>query len=471
MGGIFAWLVSVPMFGGAWVALASSAHRPVMAPVYLFLSGHALGLLAGGPIADVWEPLRGAGLRWAAPSCLALTIVTAFAPLLAPVSFPLMGLLAAWGIVSWAPAFQALVALRRRALSFAWVPVGANAVKYLLSLGLGHLSPQWLVILAAMPLLVSLWSGARLAKVGRGDVPASAQAWSITHLDLRPLWLLAPFLFIVYLAAGVTYSAVTPSLLQALHSAVDPSLLSYVVCIPLLALLGDRTNLRNVAILGPLLLGSAFLVWAVSPTYGGALATEGMMGAGYAAMDLLTWVALLEIAPPHATATVFGIGLNTNVLPILIGAGLQAQVPALAHLPSASLAGGMIFLMLVAVVFLREQALLLRPRGADGRIGERLKVPQDLSETGGGSAPVLLSEAIGTRMAAISSWSLSPRELEVACLLIQGRSVSEVAQDLVVSENTVKTHLANIYRKTHTRGRAELSAKVLVGAGAEIGDM
>lgn len=461
LGGIFAWLVSFPLFGSAWGDLASSAHLDPTAPIYLFLAGHAVGLLAGGLIADVWWPFRKAGLIWVAPLILVLTLATAFAPQVAPVSFPLLGLLAAWGIVAWAPAFQALVPLRRRALSFAGVPVGANVVKYLLSLGLGHMSPVWLVILAALPLLVSVWSGPGLAEERQGAA-APSQAWAIPSLDLRPLWLLAPFLFVVYLAAGVTYASVTPSLLRVLHTPVDPSLIFYVVFIPLLAFVGDRTTLRNVAISGPLLLGSAFLVWAVSPRHGGALAVQALMGAGYAAMDLLTWVALLEIAPPHRAATVFGIGLNTNVLSILIGAGLQAQIPMLARLPSTTLSGGMIFLMLLAVAFFRDTPLLRRPADKpQGSLGSE----QVQSDAGEGRTIIAVSGsgAIDVRLAAIASKPLSRRELEVACLVIQGRSLGEVAQELVVSENTVKTHLASVYRKTNTRGRADLSAKVLVG--------
>jgi len=463
LGGIFAWMVSVPLFGPTWLALAPSAHVDPNGPIYLFLAGHVLGLAGAGLISDVWPTFRRAGLLTAAPLAFLLTLLTLLAPVAAPLTFPVLGLVAAWGIVAWAPAFRARVPVRRRALAFVGVPIAANAAKYLLTLGIGHVAAAWLVVIAALPLLASASVGPGLLGWTGDVLPAEAATRALPPVDLKPLWLLAPFLFVVYLAAGVTYAAVTPRLLAELHTPVDPSLLSYTLLIPLLALLGDRTTLRSVAFLGPLLLGAAFLVWAAAPDPGGAIAVQTLMGVGYAAMDLLTWVALLEIAPPHATATVFGIGLNMNVLPILVGAGLQARLPVLARLPAPTLAGGMLFLMLLAVVFFRDTPLLRRDRVAPAAASDGSEAPADAAGADMPLGPGPESDALQPRLRAVARPALSPRELEVACLVLRGHSLGDVARELVVSENTVKTHLASVYRKTATRGRAELAAKVLTG--------
>ncbi len=458
LGGIFAWLLSVPLFGPTWLGLAAAAHLDPTTPIYLFLGGHAVGLAGSGLISDAWPVFRRAGLAWAAPVCFLLTALTAAAPATSPAIFPLLGLVAAWGIVAWSPTFRSLVPLRRRAIAFAGVPVAANGLKYAWSFGLGHVQPAWLVVLASLPLVASALYGPKLANIGVESNELPKVQRTPIFPDLRELWLLAPFLFVVYLASGVTYSTITPSLLRALHTQVDPTLLSYVLCIPLLALLGDRTTLRNVAVAGPLLLGAAFLVWAAAPDFTGAMTVQVLMGAGYAAMDLLTWVALLEIAPARGTATVFGIGLNMNVLPILIGAGLQAQVPILAHLPTTTLAGGMLFLMLVAIVFFRDTALLKRAPRSD-----RAGASPEETEPQFSSISPPSPDRLRLNLAGMASTPLSHRELEVAYLVIQGMTVGEVAKALIVSENTVKTHLANVYRKTGTRGRADLSARVLAG--------
>jgi two-component system NarL family response regulator len=53
---------------------------------------------------------------------------------------------------------------------------------------------------------------------------------------------------------------------------------------------------------------------------------------------------------------------------------------------------------------------------------------------------------------------LSERELDVLRLVAQGLSNKEIADKLVLSEHTVKTHLANILDKLHLRSRAHAAA-------------
>ena len=53
---------------------------------------------------------------------------------------------------------------------------------------------------------------------------------------------------------------------------------------------------------------------------------------------------------------------------------------------------------------------------------------------------------------------LTPREREVLALVAQGATNAEVAERLVVSENTAKFHMKNILQKLHARNRAEVVA-------------
>jgi NarL family two-component system response regulator LiaR len=52
---------------------------------------------------------------------------------------------------------------------------------------------------------------------------------------------------------------------------------------------------------------------------------------------------------------------------------------------------------------------------------------------------------------------LTGRELEVVQLVAQGRSNSEIAGALVISEKTVKTHVSNILGKLHLYDRTQLA--------------
>ena len=63
--------------------------------------------------------------------------------------------------------------------------------------------------------------------------------------------------------------------------------------------------------------------------------------------------------------------------------------------------------------------------------------------------------------AAPPAWDLGPREIEVLELLIAGQRNREIAAGLGISENTVKFHVAKIFRKLGVASRAEATAFVL----------
>jgi DNA-binding CsgD family transcriptional regulator len=60
----------------------------------------------------------------------------------------------------------------------------------------------------------------------------------------------------------------------------------------------------------------------------------------------------------------------------------------------------------------------------------------------------------------MSAYGLTAREQDVTRLILQGRSTSEIAQELVVSVHTVQEHLKSIFDKTAVHSRRELVAKV-----------
>ena len=54
------------------------------------------------------------------------------------------------------------------------------------------------------------------------------------------------------------------------------------------------------------------------------------------------------------------------------------------------------------------------------------------------------------------TYGLSPRETEILNLLVQGRTRAYIQEDLVLAENTVKTHVAHIYGKLGVKDRKEM---------------
>ena len=61
------------------------------------------------------------------------------------------------------------------------------------------------------------------------------------------------------------------------------------------------------------------------------------------------------------------------------------------------------------------------------------------------------------RPSAQSLARLSERERQIAALVANGRKNRDIAQELSISENTVKRHLQSIFNKTGVRDRLELA--------------
>ncbi len=56
----------------------------------------------------------------------------------------------------------------------------------------------------------------------------------------------------------------------------------------------------------------------------------------------------------------------------------------------------------------------------------------------------------------LKEYGLTPKEISVVELVASGKSNKEIASILDISENTVKTHISNVYKKLNINYRIEL---------------
>lgn len=112
----------------------------------------------------------------------------------------------------------------------------------------------------------------------------------------------------------------------------------------------------------------------------------------------------------------------------------------------------------------------LAPALAAGAQGYLLKdaLPEDLAEAvraiaRGGAAlePGIAAWVLKRMQHTEETEPLSTREHDVLRLLVAGASNKQIALQLGLSENTIKSHLSNIFAKLHVQSRAEAVAVAL----------
>jgi DNA-binding CsgD family transcriptional regulator/MFS family permease len=178
-------------------------------------------------------------------------------------------------------------------------------------------------------------------------------------------------------------------------------------------------------------------------------------------MQVLTWIVLATTISRHSLEPfrAFAIGYcMSQLLPWLFSS-------ALAHISTAvfpgysryiePIAGGLAFLLLVfltllfAVYYSKEQNPSLGHRHDLSAIGDAAQVP----EPNGGSFQRLFVRSFENLVA---SHSLTLREAEIIKLIIQGRTLPEIAERQEISIHTVRTHYRHAYRKLNIHKKGEL---------------
>ncbi len=102
--------------------------------------------------------------------------------------------------------------------------------------------------------------------------------------------------------------------------------------------------------------------------------------------------------------------------------------------------------------------------GACGYLTKNTPLPKILSsikEAHQGGAPMSMEIArrVVQSFRSTPNFDLSPREKEVLLELSRGKSYRKIGESLFISEDTVRAHIRNIYRKLEVNSKAEAVAK------------
>lgn len=181
--------------------------------------------------------------------------------------------------------------------------------------------------------------------------------------------------------------------------------------------------------------------------------SEALLFATWDVTVAMVWLTLADIAR-HADVA------RTGVLGLAGGCYLVASAlgGSLSTMVSATLDTGETAVALLFLVALLIALCLTRPSLLGSRVFEDLRVIPPAVENN-----VLHSHCV--RLAAETG--LTERERQVVEMIALGKSRSYIAEALVISENTVKSHAAHAYAKLGVHGKKELYALVSEGRDVE----
>lgn len=185
------------------------------------------------------------------------------------------------------------------------------------------------------------------------------------------------------------------------------------------------------------------------------------------------WVLLIAIFAYDIRESVYAIrGLAVGLMfeAMCIGQ-LIAHVSTLDLSPYALVAaGGLTALYFFSVgrqlarsVPKRKMKRAEEAKGEEPR-GELAVAEGDGSAIGSGSEE-LPSELLAYCQKLAMENGLTPREVEILGLIAMGRSAKYIAEELMISHNTTRTHIKHVYEKLNIHSKQELLDLVLFGSG------
>ncbi len=180
---------------------------------------------------------------------------------------------------------------------------------------------------------------------------------------------------------------------------------------------------------------------------------------------------------PNARCT--GVFAAVNALPkgsdgppidvVLLGLGARDRATRTLELVQEAAPGARV--LVLAAQLSDEQLFSALRTGAGGFLSQNIfpqALQQAIMQLHSGETP--LTKEVAQRImnsfkAQRRSDNLSEREQEVYRLLCEGKNYREIADELFVSQNTVRFHLKNIYKKLGVKSRHEAMARAYEAGG------
>jgi DNA-binding CsgD family transcriptional regulator len=255
------------------------------------------------------------------------------------------------------------------------------------------------------------------------------------------------FVFVITINSGFMYQVVNPQFGHLSGIMTWYWAVPYIVAIGIMGRLAPNIKGAPYIYIALIMLMSALVGFIfLEHNLIGYLIINALMLGSFGVFDLFWWSILGEMLEYSKNpARVFGVGLSANVLGILVG-GIFGYFGNQYEFSTTEIT-------VIALVVLCITILLLPL--LNQKIKALLKSHTYLAVYGE------MAELEQREMVQSVMEMLTNREKEVLEQILYGKTNSAIGEKLSISENTVKTHVGNIYSKYDVRSRAELINTVL----------
>ncbi len=444
----FAWLLAFPFEGRILYALADYYNVPVHQFVFSTMASHFAGLILCGFIIKTMKAAKRLMLGSIA-FCAAASGVFFLPPsFLWTAALLTASLLAGCSVAAWGFFLKSGTPKNERIKTMADGLICSNILMILLNMAAIHVSPHVGLGLSMLVLGMAFLFALRLPQKEEADnheqITVSADQPESPARITKPLFFLCLFIVVITINSGLMYQVQGPAFshlewLTSWYWAVP-----YIAALFIMRNLSRKTNRAYILYIAIAMIGFSFIAFLVlDRSAQGYLVVNTLMLGACGVYDLFWWSILGEMLELHKNpARVLGVGLSANVLGVLLG-GLIGNALFSENMQgqnSTLLALGVVCVTLVMLPPLNKRLTALLENHAYLTVlfemshQEQTRLIRDFS----------ISE------------KLTERESEIASLLLTGKTYRMIAGELHVSENTVKTHVRNLYSKAGVQNRTEL---------------
>jgi DNA-binding CsgD family transcriptional regulator len=444
----FSWLLAFPFEGQVLYALAGEFNYEIHTLIFSCIMAHFLGLFLCGFFVKTMKASKRM-MQVSILFCLGSSFIFFFPPsVLWYLSIVVAAFLAAGCVAAWSFYFRCYTPSNERIKTAADGLIYSNILMIIINTTTYYLFAQAGLALSMLMLIGAFVFTLRLPESCEETVHITKVPSNNTY-PVKPMIFLCIFIVIITINSGLMYQVLNPAFahhewLVSWYWAVP-----YIIALLIMKKLPRKANRTYILYVGIAMMGLSFIAFMVfDRSISSYLIINTLMLGACGIYDLFWWSILGEMLDVSKNPVkILGIGLSSNVLGVLLG-GMLGKAISTADTDSdysSIVALVIVFAILIILPLLHKQlsAVLIN----------HVFLTQ-LSELSATEHTQIMEKVTQIK-------NLTGRESEIAILLMRGRTYKMIAAELYLSENTIKTHIKNIYSKLQVQSKAELIKMLL----------